>query len=432
MRDTGFRCVSLAAAIALVAPSETSAISAYIAPYVSQHDFSGVIYVAGLHGDIYRGTFGTVDSFDTIFAIGSVSKTFTAAAVELLAARGKLRYADTLDTLVPEYRHAKDVTIDELMNHTAGIPDFYSLPAFASVREQNLSLVQVVRWLNAYPLDFKPGTKSNYSNSGYLLLALVIERASGEPYAKFLRDNIFAPMNLRHTSADPPSAHENTATGYDPGPPPQGLMPAAVIARCWFVGNGSIHSDAADLSRWLDIAAARKLVNFTALPYPFGWGKRMAGSDTILEQDGRIPGFASDVSIDEQTGLKIIVLSNIQSAATTTIAKDLRKLGGGENVAPPAFRSTYAPRPAELAAVVGNYGFRGLPLVVSSNNGVLFLSNANDGMQLVLDPVGSNEFFFRPLYVTVRFKTDEKGVVQSIDWGGQITIPRKSQQPMRP
>lgn len=421
-----FRCMSLAAAIGLLASNETSAISAYIAPYVLQHDFSGVIYVASRHQDIYRGTFGTVDSFDTIFAIGSVSKTFTAAAVELLAARGKLRYVDTLDTLVPEYSHAKDVTIDELLNHTAGIPDFYSLAAFASVRKQNLSLVQVVRWLNAYPLDFKPGTKANYSNSGYLLLALAIERASGEPYAKFLSDNIFAPMKLMHTSADPPGAHDDTAKGYDPGPPPQGLMPAAAIAPGWFVGNGSIRSDAADLSRWLDIAAAGKFVNFTTLPYPAGWGKRTIGNDTILEQDGRIPGFASDISIDEQTGLKIIVLSNIQSAAASTIAIDLRKLASGDTVAPPAFRATYAPRPAELAAVVGTYGFRGLPLVVSSSNGVLFLSNANDGMQLVLDPLAPNEFFFRPLYVTVRFKTDEKGVVQSIDWGGQITIPRTS------
>ncbi|MGA8574356.1 MAG: serine hydrolase domain-containing protein [Candidatus Cybelea sp.] len=409
-------CVRLVAAIALLAANESSTILAYIAPYVSQQDFSGVVYIAGRHGDIYRGAFGNVASFDTSFAIGSVSKTFTAAAVELLAARGKLRYADRLDTLVPEYSHSKDITIDELLKHSAGVPDFYSIPAFAAVREQNLSLAQIVRWLNTYPLDFKPGTKGNYSNSGYLLLALAIERASGNSYAKFLHDNIFVPMDLKHTSAEAVDPHENAAAGYDPGPPPRGLVAPAEIAPGWFVGNGSIRSNAADLSRWLGIAAA--------FPHPAGWGKRTVGANTILEQDGRIPGFASDISIDEQTGLKVIVLSNIQCAAATTIARDLRKLAGGGTVATPALRSRYAPAPDALAAVVGTYGFRGLPLVVSRKGDDVFLSNANDGMQLVLDPVGPNAFFFRPLYVSVRFKTDAKGVVQSIDWDGQFTIPR--------
>jgi CubicO group peptidase (beta-lactamase class C family) len=415
----------LVAAIALLGADPSSAIRAYLAPYVAQAEFSGVVYVAGKDGDVYRGTFGNVNSFDTTFAIGSVSKTFTAAAVELLAQRGKLRYSDSLDTLVPEYGHANGITIDELLNHTAGVPDFYSIPAFATVREQNLSLPQIARWLSSYPLDFTPGSKGRYSNSGYILLALAIERASGESYAKFMRDNVFTPFGLTHTSADPPAANEATAPGYDPGPPPQWLASPALIAPGWFVGNGSVRSNAADLSHWLDIAAAGKLVNFASLAYPAGWGKRSVGSDTVLEQDGRIPGFASYVSIDEQTGLKVVVLSNIQCAAASTIGQDLRKLANGNAVAPPEIRASYAPSASALAAVVGDYGFPGLPLVVSSKAGQLYLSNANDGMQLVLDPVGPNAFFFRPLYVLLHFKTDANGVAQSIDWAGQFTIPRK-------
>lgn len=396
-----------------------------MSPYVAQRDFSGVVYVAGRGGDIYRGVFGDVKSFDTAFAIGSVSKTFTAAAVELLAARGKLRYGDALRTLVPEYSHAKDVTIDELLDHTAGIPDFYSIPAFAAAREQNLSLEQIVDWLNAYPLDFKPGTKSNYSNSGYSLLALVVERASGESYAGFLRDNIFVPMGLTQTSADVTAVRENLTTGYDPGPLPLGLVPAATIAPGWFVGNGSIVSNATDLSRWLDIAAAGKLVNFSTLPYPGGWGKRPLGEDVLLEQDGRIPGFASYVAIDKQTRLKVVVLSNIQCAAASKIAQDLLKKATGQYVAPPAVRAAYAPSAAELAAVAGSYGLSGLRLNVFAKDGVLYLSNANDGMQLVLDPIGPNEFFFRPLYASLRFTSDANGRIQSIDWGdGQFKVPR--------
>lgn len=293
------RLLSLAGTILLLGSNASNAIATYVAPYVAQHDFSGVIYVARPGGDGYRGAFGEGISFQTAFAIGSISKTFTAAAIELLASQGKLQYADSLAKYVPEYKYGSDVTIEELLAHSAGIPDFYSIRAFASVRERNLSLTQVVQWLNAYPLDFKPGTKSRYSNSGYTLLALVVERASGESYEGFLTDRIFKPLGLKHTFAS--DSRASVAAGNDPGPPPTYLVPAAPIGAGWFVGNGSIRSNAADLAHWLDVAAEGKFANFGSLAYPYGWSKQ---PDDVLEQDGRIAGYAADISIDEKSGFQ--------------------------------------------------------------------------------------------------------------------------------
>lgn len=421
--------VAVSACLAQPSPvrgaGETDAIAAYLAPYVAQKDFSGVVYVEAEDRDVYRAEFGNVDSFDTSFSIGSISKTFTAAAVELLAARGSLRYGESLERLIPEYRYAKDVTIAQLLDHTAGIPDFYAIPGFASVRVQNLPLPDIVRWLSRYPLDFRPGSKNRYSNSGYILLALAIERASGESYAVFLRDNIFKPFELSHTTTDGDLHEARIAPGYDPGPPPNELVPAATIAPAWFTGNASIRSTSSDLAHWLDIAAAGKVVNSRSLPYPFGWGKRTFGHDTLLEQDGRIPGFASYISIDEQNGMKVVVLSNIQCAAASVIGQDLRKLASGDSVSPPQKRPVYTPSAAALAAVVGSYGVPGLTLTVSSKGEELYISNASDGMPLVLDPTGPNEFFFRPLYVSLRFVTDPTGEVRSIDWAGDFVIPRQ-------
>jgi CubicO group peptidase (beta-lactamase class C family) len=141
----GKRALGLLAAVALLGSIEPRSIAAYVGPYVAQHDFSGVVYVTGRAGDSYRGVFGEGNSFQSVFAVGSISKTFTAAAVEVLAARGRLRYSDTLASFVPEYRYARAITIEQLLTHSAGVPDFYSLPAFASVREKDLSLVQIAQ-----------------------------------------------------------------------------------------------------------------------------------------------------------------------------------------------------------------------------------------------------------------------------------------------
>jgi CubicO group peptidase (beta-lactamase class C family) len=411
---------TLIAAIALLGSTGPSALARYVGPLVKQHDFFGVILITGRDGTLARDGFGNTAPLGAAYAIGSISKTFTAAAIELLASRGKLRYSDTLEKYVPEYRYAKDITIDELLGHSAGVPDYYALPNFASVREKSLSLPQIARWLNTFPLDFKPGTKGRYSNSGYSLLALVIERASGESYGKFLADNLFTTLGLKHTSAN---ASPSDVTGYDPGPPPSSVQPAAHLGEGWLIGPGSIRSNADDLSHWLDVAAAGTYVNFKDLPYPYGWSKH-AGS-SILEQDGRIPGFASDVSIDEATGLKVIVLSNVQCAVVTMMAHDLRRAySSSGNLPRVTLRPEYNPTLAELSAVTGYYGVPGLPLVVSVNRSYLMLANANDGMQLPLDPVGPNRFFFRPLYAYVTFNKDAKGIAQSIDWAGKFTIPR--------
>lgn len=416
----------------LLGSIEPSSIAAYVAPYLAQHDFSGVVYVTGRAGDGYRGVFGRDDSFQSVFAVGSISKTFTAAAVEVLAARGRLQYSDALARFVPEYRYARDITIEQLLAHSAGVPDFYSLSAFASVRERNLSLVQIAQWLSNFPLDFKPGTKGSYSNSGYSLLALVIERVSHESYDRFLSDNVFKPLDLTRTSAGTSGSEAGVARGYDPGPPPEYLQPAARIGEGWFIGNGSVRSNACDLARWLGIASEGRVVNFKSLAYPYGWSKSIVAGDPVLGQDGRIPGFAADISINERSGLKIIVLSNIQCAAASTIANAIRKAESGGALVAPAPRRTYVPLAEDLQSLVGTYGLPGLTLVVSARDGALFLGNANDGMLLPLDSVGPNAFFFRPLYASVRFETDAKGVVRFIDWGGQFTIPRIGALPTHP
>lgn len=421
------------AAAANIAGNLAAEVPAYLAPYVQQHDFSGAVFVSGPGGAVYQHAFGYADvgrgapnSINTQFAVGSVSKSFTAAAIELLATQGKLHYGDSLARYVPEYRHAQEVTIEQLLGHNAGIPDFYALPAWAAVRTRALSLSEIATWLGDFPLDFSPGTNSRYSNSGYSLLALVVERVSHESYAAFLKKNIFVPLHLKQTSSGVSAAIASTAIGYDPAPAPQDVGPAAVISPGWLTGNGSIRSTGADLQRWLDVARAGIATNFKSLPYPYGWSKRTVEGSAVLGQEGRIPGFAADISIDEVSGLKIVVLSNIQCAAVSNIARDVRRAAHGVTLVAPQIRPVYRPSAAELAAEAGKYALPFLPLLVSKDGDGLGLSNTNDGMMLALDAISPGRFFFRPLYVYVSFKKDARGSVRSIDWDGQIEIPRAS------
>jgi CubicO group peptidase (beta-lactamase class C family) len=339
--------------------------------------------------------------------------------------QGRIRYADSLAKYVPEYNQAKKITIRELLEHSAGVPDYYGISAFARERRRNLSLGELARWLNAYALDFAPGSRNSYSNSGYSLLALVIERASGERYARYLSKNIFEPRGLHHTGDAASGAPSDLAKGYDPAPAPAYLKPADAIAIGWLEGNGSIYSTADDLSRWLTVAQRGEYVNFKSLPYPFGWGLDREGPHTLLEQDGRIPGYAASISIDEKSRDKVIVLSNVQSAAVVDIAAQVRAAVTGRPLQAARERPSFAPPLGALRRFTGSYEAGSVKLTVVLSGNALFIVN-QDGSRLPLDPISSDLFFFRPLFVYVGFKTNSHGSVTAMDWNeGQFTIPKR-------
>ncbi len=128
-------------------------VDAYVAPYVRMRDFGGVVLK---------------------FGIGSVTKTFTAAAIELLAERGRLSLHDPLSRFLPGLVFGDSVTLEQLLDHTAGVPDYYGFPEYAARRTEPMSLEQFVRLVGAKSLDFTPGSQERYSNSGYKLLAAVV------------------------------------------------------------------------------------------------------------------------------------------------------------------------------------------------------------------------------------------------------------------
>ena len=408
------------------------ALDAYIAPYVAAHDLSGIVLLARGNDVLYQTNVGFTNfttrapvEKQTRFLVGSVAKTFTAAGIELLEKDGKLHYDDPLSRFAPGYRYSAQITLRQLLAHEAGVPDFYAITGFAQVREKRLSLPAIARWLSDFPLDFKPGGRSNYSNSGYSLLALVIERASGQSYADFLQARIFKPLGMADSGASLSVSIPNLAIGYDPAPGPQFLQKSHGIDPGWLVGDGYAYSTAADLSRWLDAANAKTVINFKTLPYPYGWGVHKEGAYTLLEQDGRIPGYTSDISIDPTNGLKVVVLSNVQDNAASRISNDVRSLILGTSIAPPAERPTALLAPDKAGDYAGVYALGdSLRLRVTAENGNVFLQNETDRIPIVLDPTGPDHFFFRTLYVPLVFLRAADGTVNAIRWNEQFTLAK--------
>lgn len=271
---------------------------------------------------------------ETVHQIASVSKQFTAAAILRLVEQGKLRLDDRASRYVIELDSRFDgVTIERLMSHTSGLLEFdVTIGDLYSEKSQALML-DAVR-----PPYFTPGTTHFYSNMGYFLLAVVIERASNQTYEQFLRDEFFAPFGLDDTSV----------CGSD-GPVPVGYLRAPrqkvePYHMSIFLGSGSLCSTVMDLLAWNNALANGMAVtpqsyvlmttpvvpSVSPAPYPYGFG---LVPDTLdgrrrVWHNGLLPGFRSHLSWFPDENLTIAVLVNMSGGPrdnATEIAESIAR-----------------------------------------------------------------------------------------------------------
>src|SRR5438093_224596 len=159
------------------------------------------------------------DSPQTKFRLGSLTKQFTAAAILLLEERGKLRTADLVAKYLPDAPAGwATITIANLLTHTSGIPNFTSFPDYSTTEATPTTPEHLVARFRDKPLNFQPGEKWEYSNSGYVLLGYLLEKISGQRYQDFVRDNLFAPLGMTESGYDSHAAIiRHRASGYAPG-----------------------------------------------------------------------------------------------------------------------------------------------------------------------------------------------------------------------
>ncbi|HEY0553676.1 MAG TPA: serine hydrolase [Thermoanaerobaculia bacterium] len=422
-----FLLVAPGAAFALPSESLRAKVDAYLAPYVAAKDFAGTVLLAKGGKVLLRKGYGLANQElgvpnhpETRFQIGSVTKTFTAAAVVLLDRQGLLHLDDPLSKYIPGFPRGGEIRISHLLGHSSGIPDMYSLPEYEEMKTRHVAITDLIALLETKPLDFAPGTSSSYSNSGYALLAYIVERVSGRTYQDFLRERIFAPLHLDHTGFwERQPILPGRAAGYEPWLPPAGVINTPYYDESILFGSGDLYSTVDDLYAWYQAIREGRLFRLDSLREPYGWGPRKRFGRDEVEQDGADPGFVAHLGAYLKDDACVVVLGNIRTAAIDRIKVDLEGLVFGEKVEPPAPRKTVKVDPGAFDAYVGSYeAGPKMILTVERRGGNLFLKGTG-GIFLPLEPLSESRFFYRQLYVPLVFDRGPDGKVSQVLWDGK-------------
>ncbi|MDH5518027.1 MAG: beta-lactamase family protein [Gammaproteobacteria bacterium] len=298
--------------------------------------FNGVVTVLKQGELVFSGVYG-LDGIDhpselslhSSFNLASVSKQFTAMAIVLLNQRSKLDYQDKLSLYIPELSYYNDITIQHLLHHTSGLPDYIKLALKHRSDEGVFSTPEMISLYKTHQpkLNYKPGTQFQYSNTGYVLLAEIIQRLSGQTFQQFMADNIFKPLNMNNTQVF------NLLSEIEPDKRVYGFA-----YKYWIfggskqlkdlnyfdgvAGDGAVYSSAYDLNLWHEALrdgtlvskenyqmayTPAKLENGTNTKYGFGW---FINDDKSVEHAGGWQGFTSYIYWNIDNDDVIIILDN--------------------------------------------------------------------------------------------------------------------------
>lgn len=282
--------------------------------------------------------FGVPVTTETVFEIGSVSKQMTAAGIMLLVQDGKVNLDERISKYLPNTPEAwKDVTVRHLLTHTSGIKSYTGLDGFDL--SQRMSMADFIRKLSPHPLEFIPGEKNIYSNSGFNLLAYIIETQSGKRYFDFMRERIFIPLGMTKTAdRDPQFVIPLRANGYEWRDNRHNGRDGNLTD---LMGAGSIVSTINDMTKWEAAlrgdkflsAESKKMIwtQFTfnsgkLSPYGFGWRISDVRGHKLIGHTGQTAGFGAAIFRYVDDDVTVIVLTNLgETGMGSLIAADVAK-----------------------------------------------------------------------------------------------------------
>ncbi len=283
---------------------------------------------------------------ETVYEIGSTSKQFTATAIMMLVEEGKVRLDDTITKYFPEAPQAwRGITIGHLLTHTSGIQNHVAVPHWLDVFRTNLAFEtapsrdELLKMFFKLPLEFQPGETWAYDNTGYYLLGIIIEKASGKSYWQFLDERVFKPLGMNATrSADPQPIVPNRASGYewknDHFENRPVLLPAIAFSA------GSLLSTVEYMAKWDAALYTEKLLKKSSLDqmwtapatndgtdapfnYGFGWFIENYHGHRLVQHSGGTPGFSSAMYRFVSDKLTIIIRTNHADRILDQLAIDL-------------------------------------------------------------------------------------------------------------
>jgi CubicO group peptidase (beta-lactamase class C family) len=464
--STSFRCFLIITVLASILSDaafaqKSNKLDSLFSKLAANGYFNGCVLVAEQGKPIYEKAFGYAN-FDTkqkldnqtMFELASVSKQFTAMAIMQLHQQGKLNYDDAVVKYLPMLPYTS-VTINNLLHHTSGIPEFLAwTDKLVKVDKINYNQ-DVLNALanNKIPLNFKPGDKVAYSNTNYVILALIVEKISGMSFSDYLNKNIFLPLDMLHTRVYAQRAVEtkisNYAYGYIFNPTKNAFdLNDNMTANRYeyyfdgIVGPYGLSSNTEDLLKWDQALYSEKLVSkaiqeeayqtsklndgkdatFSNIPYGFGWLilPSLTDEGRRFMHSGGYPGYMTIITRFPDKDRTIIILTNIYNVI------NLYQLNNAvENILfekpfqiPEAlpFKKSLVLTPAQLKAIEGIYIPKQAPQVkfmITTDNGQVYAQITGQPKVEVYAET-ELDFFYSVVAARIQFKKDNKGVINSL------------------
>jgi len=395
--------------------------------YAANRQFMGSVLVAKGGEVLLSKGYGSANlewdvpnSPATKFRLGSITKQFTAASILLLQERGKLNVNDPVSKHMADAPAAWDkVTIYNLLTHTSGIPSFTGFPEYPKWEPFATTAAEAVARFRDKPLDFAPGEKWSYSNSGYLLLGYLIEKITGGSYEKFVRENIFTPLGMRDSGYDSNSAViSHRASGYVHGA--GGLENAGYINMTIPHAAGALYSTTEDLLKWEQGLFGGKLLSAASLKtmttpfkhdYACGLGVATKDGRTVIEHGGGIEGFNTQLTYYPEDKLTVVVLANVNGGAPGEIAAKLSAVAHGEAVKLAGEHKEIALDPKALAPYAGTYELAPGVNMLITLEGTQLSEKPGNQPAFPIFPESETSFFLKVVDAQIEFVKDSSGAV---------------------
>jgi CubicO group peptidase (beta-lactamase class C family) len=394
-------------------------IDAYVQPFLDDGHLSGTLLVATAEAVLYERSFGMADYELGVangpgvkHCVASITKPMTVVALARLIEQGKLAYEDPLAKWIPDFPRGAEITVQQLREHTAGLP--HRLVDEAS-QVSPRTAADMVEAAKSAELTFKPGSDSSYSSGGFSVLARVLELAAGKAYQEILEEHVFGPAGITDTAhADSRTLLPGRAASYffDAG---GGLANAPPRDLSFLVGAGSVYSTARDL-----YAMMRALLDGR-----YGeLAKKHLVRGPDVEWNGVTHGFRAFADFHGEPGLFVIFTSNLQSGAGDLIRSAVPRIARGEEVETPKRLDVAAVSVPEatLRRYEGDYELRpGTIITLKVENGGL---KANEWLMI---PLSETSFFSPQDYARITVVIGAGGEVDRLDWeisGTVYPLPR--------
>jgi CubicO group peptidase (beta-lactamase class C family) len=376
---------------------------------------------------LYRKAFGLANlelgipmTPENVFEIGSITKQFTAVSILMLMEQGKLSLEDEITKYLPDYpTNGKTITVHHLLNHTSGIKSYTNMKSFMAMARQDMSPTEIIDHFKNEPMEFDPGEKWNYNNSGYIILGHIIEKISGRSYAEFIAENIFQPLKMENSYYGSQSKLiKNRASGYSPTE--GGFKNADYLSLTLPYAAGSLMANVDDMVKWHEaihdntlITAESKALAFTNTTlnngdptnYGYGWQVNAIHGTPSIEHGGGIFGYVTQGVYVPSENTYVIVLTNRDGASPQDATIKMAALAIGKPY--PDTDKSIKLSTDQLIKWVGNYEFDNEVLrSITLEDGQLY-SQREGSEKLELFAVSPNKFLFEGGMTSYEFSMEQ-------------------------